>query len=109
MTHSRPNTTTTGATEEKIELAAERILYSQEDNDIHEGQISFTHGFVPHQPFEDSLPSHYRAWDEIQKNLSGLLAESHEREAIHALPLLDASDPEALPNRYLSRAASILG
>lgn len=90
------------------ELKSESLL-SQQQDDLHEGQISYTHGFVPFVPPTEEFPPEFKAWDELIKNLSSYIAQGSERKEIQKLPLLDASDVTKLPNRYLARASSFLG
>lgn len=88
-------------------LECEQVI-AQTNDQRHEGQISFTHGFVPYTPLKDELPPEFKAWDVLGENLSSYLCEVTERAKIRELPELDPT-PEALPDIYLMRASTILG
>jgi hypothetical protein len=89
-------------------LRCEQIL-KQQQTGIHEGQVSLTHGFVPFEPQPKALPAVYQAWDELAARLPQVLADGTERDEIAKLPLLDATDMEALPNKFLARVSTIFG
>ncbi|RAK98192.1 uncharacterized protein BO80DRAFT_319529, partial [Aspergillus ibericus CBS 121593] len=71
------------------------------------GFLSHTAGFSPLHPTTQLPPSH-SAWDTLATSLPHLIQTQTVRSTITALPLLDAS-PAALPDKYLQRAATILG
>ncbi|MEU8196551.1 hypothetical protein AB0C10_22485 [Microbispora amethystogenes] len=56
----------------------------------------------------DGLPDSHRAWDEMSGRLPGLFRRLALRRAFDAMPVLDAR-PEALPDRHLLRASTLLG
>jgi sulfite reductase alpha subunit-like flavoprotein len=89
-------------------LECERLLANPND-DIHEGQISHTHGFVPYRPLMDEFPPEFKAWDDLAANLPTYLTQASEREKIQQLPVLDAGNIETLPDHYLARASAHLG
>ncbi len=99
----------TSASSTSLELQSESVLNSPPKNNIHEGQISYTHGFVPFQPISATLPAQYKAWEELATHLPRYISEGSEREHIRALPLLDADDRVHLPNEHLSRSIAIIG
>ncbi|RLU83658.1 hypothetical protein CTZ27_28650 [Streptomyces griseocarneus] len=71
------------------------------------GSLSFGRGFLPMTP-ELSLPESHRLWDEVAAELPYLYAGLGLRGRLETLPVLDAG-PEALPDRWLQRAATVLG
>ena len=48
-------------------------------------------GFLPESDPRVELPPRYAAWQELAAELPGRLLAARVRDAIHALPLLDAS------------------
>ncbi|WP_410536346.1 hypothetical protein [Streptomyces sp. KL2] len=72
------------------------------------GPLSFEHGFIPAEPPVSEFPASHRLWDEVAAELPDLYAALALRLRLEALPVLDAG-PEALPDRWLQRAASVLG
>src|SRR3990167_1724683 len=96
-------------TYERDLLGCERVLLTSPTSRIHEGQISLTHGFAPHQPLMETLPAQYQPWEDLAAQLPELLRQNNEREAIDRLPLLQADNPDDLPDEYLSRAQAMLG
>lgn len=101
--------TVTARDKKEVILECETVLASLPKSDIHEGQISLTHGFVPHSEPMTRLPEAYRQWDELSAALPTLLADCNERIVLSKLSVLDASDAKQLPDKYLARAATILG
>ncbi|CRL25828.1 Indoleamine 2,3-dioxygenase [Penicillium camemberti] len=71
------------------------------------GFLSKEAGFSPLQIMKALPPSH-AAWDQLVADLPRLIQSQTARDTVTKLPLLDAS-PEALPDIYLQRAATILG
>ncbi|KAJ5401876.1 uncharacterized protein N7487_007772 [Penicillium crustosum] len=71
------------------------------------GFLSKEAGFSPLQTMKTLPPSH-AAWDRLVADLPRLIQSQTVRDAVTNIPLLDAS-PEALPDIYLQRAATILG
>ena len=52
-------------------------------------QVSPTNGFLPSQPPLESLPdSYYEPWENIVKNLQGLILSNRLREVVDKLPVL---------------------
>jgi sulfite reductase (NADPH) flavoprotein alpha-component len=72
------------------------------------GFLSERWGLLPPEPPLTALPDSHRAWDEVAANLPDLYRTQTVRAAIDALPLLDAN-ADALPDRYVWRASSLLG
>lgn len=92
-----------------------RDVFNQIINDSeqkkHEGQMSVTHGFVPHQPVPTSMPPGYEVLDELAGQLPELLKTYQERKVIEEKlknVILDMTNPEKLPDEYLARASIIL-
>lgn len=72
-----------------------------------DGFLSLSHGFLPRQYPQLRLPAKWRAWDELGERLPDLMATLQLRHYIEKrLPTLSAAK---LPERYLFRAALILG
>ena len=72
------------------------------------GALSESHGFVSATPPIVDLPPPYNAWTDAAASLPELCDGMIVRRTLEKLPLLDAS-PEALPDKYLMRASSVLG
>jgi sulfite reductase (NADPH) flavoprotein alpha-component len=94
-------------------LAARRVVEAAEAHNRrvgHEldGFLSLAHGFLPAEPPLLAFPDSHRAWDEMTDRLPELFRRLSLRRAFDAMPLLDAR-PEALPDRYLLRASTLLG
>ena len=85
-----------------IHLECESVL-AKGNGEIHEGQVSLTHGFVPHLPLAESLPPEYAAWDDLAANFPLYVNSAIEREKIAQIPVLDGdyitklADCELLP------------
>ncbi|MET7396141.1 FHA domain-containing protein [Dactylosporangium sp. NPDC005572] len=93
--------------------AARRVVEAAEAHNRaagHEldGFLSLAHGFLPAEPPLTAFPESHRAWDEMTDRLPELFRRLSLRQAFDALPVLDAR-PEALPDRYLLRASTMLG
>jgi sulfite reductase alpha subunit-like flavoprotein/cytochrome b involved in lipid metabolism len=73
-----------------------------------DGFLSLAHGFLPAEPPLLVFPESHRAWDEMTDRLPELFRRLSLRRAFDAMPVLDAR-PEALPDRYLLRASTLLG
>ncbi len=73
-----------------------------------DGFLSLAHGFLPAEPPLTAFPGSHRAWDEMIDRLPDLFRRLLVRRAFDAMPVLDAR-PEALPDRYLLRASTLLG
>ncbi|MEV6930966.1 FHA domain-containing protein [Dactylosporangium sp. NPDC051485] len=73
-----------------------------------DGFLSLAHGFLPAEPPLLAFPESHRAWDDMTERLPELFRRLALRRAFDALPVLDAR-PEALPDRYLLRASTLLG
>lgn len=94
-------------------VAARRVLEAAETHNRqvgHEldGFLSLAHGFLPVEPPLLAFPDSHRAWDEMIDRLPDLFRRLSLRRAFDAMPVLDAT-PEALPDRYLLRASTLLG
>ena len=72
------------------------------------GPLSESHGFVGTRPPSHDLPAPHDAWVEAADELPELCRTLTVRRRLDELPLLDAS-PEALADRDLRRAASVVG
>ena len=72
------------------------------------GSLSVSHGFVSTRPPLHGLPAPHDAWVEAADELPELCRTLTVRRRLDELPLLDAS-PEALADRDLLRAASVIG
>lgn len=92
----------------EVILESDKTLNSPPRNNIHEGQISLTHGFVPYQPISVELPAYYKPWEDLAAQLPSFISEGSERKYINSLPLLKI-DEEHLPNEHLSRAIALIG
>ncbi|PYI05123.1 hypothetical protein BO78DRAFT_270050, partial [Aspergillus sclerotiicarbonarius CBS 121057] len=90
---------------ERIIAAAERT--NRLNGHENAGFLSKAAGFAPLHP-TTSLPPPHAAWDTLASALPHLVQTQTVRETITNMPVLDAS-PSALPDKYLQRAATILG
>lgn len=72
------------------------------------GPLSEAHGFISARPPIVDLPPPFDAWTEAAAALPELCDTLRLRRALDALPRLEPS-PERLPDRYLMRAASVIG
>ncbi|GIF96940.1 FHA domain-containing protein [Catellatospora citrea] len=95
------------------DVAARRVVAAAEAHNRqvgHEldGFLSLAHGFLPAQPPLLAFPDSHRAWDEMTDRLPELFRRLTLRRAFDAMPVLDAR-AEALPDRYLLRASTMLG
>ncbi|MFI9204000.1 cytochrome b5 domain-containing protein [Streptomyces sp. NPDC053048] len=72
------------------------------------GSLSAARGFIPALTPELAFPSSHRLWDEVAAELPRLYADLRLRARLEELPVLDAS-PAALDDRWLQRAATVLG
>jgi len=94
-------------------VAARRVVEAAEAHNRqvgHEldGFLSLAHGFLPAEPPLLAFPESHGAWDEMTDRLPELFRRLLLRRAFDAMPVLDAR-PEALPDRYLLRASTLLG
>ncbi|WP_424528737.1 FHA domain-containing protein [Sphaerisporangium viridialbum] len=94
-------------------IAARRVVEAAEAHNRrvgHEldGFLSLAHGYLPAEPPLLAFPESHRAWDEMTDQLPDLFRRLSLRRAFDAMPVLDAR-PEALPDRYLLRASTLLG
>ncbi|MFC7761037.1 FHA domain-containing protein [Catellatospora bangladeshensis] len=95
------------------DVAARRVVtaaqaHNQRVGHELDGFLSVAHGFLPAQPPLLAFPDSHRAWDEMTDRLPDLFRRLTLRRAFDAMPVLDAR-PEALPDRYLLRASTMLG
>ncbi len=81
----------------------------QPASELHEGQVSLSHGYIPHTAMKEALPPAYTVWDQFSQELPNYIKKGSERLEIQALPVLHAQNNIELPDAYLSRAAAILG
>lgn len=94
-------------------VAARRVVEAAEAHNRRAGHeldgfLSLAHGFLPAEPPLLAFPESHRAWDEMTARLPELFRRLSLRRAFDAMPVLDAR-PEALPDRYLLRASTMLG
>ena len=73
-----------------------------------DGFLSVAHGFLPVETPLQAFPDSHRAWDDMVDRLPDLFRRLMLRRAFDQMPVLDAR-PEALPDRYLLRASTLLG
>ncbi|GHO45732.1 FHA domain-containing protein [Ktedonospora formicarum] len=90
----------------KVVEAAE--AYNREQGHENDGFLSITHGFLPVEPPLLALPASYRVWDEMVDRLPELYRTLAMRRVFDQMPLLETTS-DALPDRYLLRASSMLG
>jgi sulfite reductase alpha subunit-like flavoprotein len=72
------------------------------------GFLSARRGFAPHFEPARRLPAEFGAWDEAAARLPELYRSLRLRRELDSLPLLDAG-PDSLPDKYLLRAALVIG
>ncbi|GAB1817844.1 FHA domain-containing protein [Herbidospora sp. RD11066] len=94
-------------------VAARRVVeaaeaYNRRVGHELDGFLSLDHGFLPAEQPLLSFPASHRAWDDMIVRLPELFRRLSLRRAFDAMPVLDAR-PEALPDRYLLRASTMLG
>ncbi len=90
----------------KVVEAAE--VYNRERGHENEGFLSVEYGFLPVEPPLLALPTSHSVWDEMVDRLPELYRTLTMRQIFEQMPLLEAT-PEALPDRYLLRASTMLG
>jgi sulfite reductase alpha subunit-like flavoprotein len=73
-----------------------------------DGFLSVAQGFLPLETPLQAFPESHRAWDDMVDRLPDLFRRLMLRRAFDQMPVLDAR-PEALPDRYLLRASTLLG
>ncbi|MBU2669588.1 FHA domain-containing protein [Actinoplanes bogorensis] len=98
---------------DRPEIAARRVVLAAEAHNRQAGHeldgfLSHAHGFLPAELPLTAFPGSHRAWDEMTDQLPELFRRLRVRRAFDAMPVLDAR-PEALPDRYLLRASTMLG
>ena len=94
-------------------LPARRVVVAAEAHNRqvgHEldGFLSIEHGFLPVEPPVLEFPDSHRPWDAMVDRLPELFRRLTLRREFDRLPVLDAR-PQALPDRYLLRASTLLG
>ena len=72
------------------------------------GFLSEAFGFMPREAPLSSVPESHRVWDEVAARLPARLRDLTLRPTLEHMAVLGAADAE-LPDRYLLRAATILG
>uniref|UniRef100_UPI0034DF4BF7 hypothetical protein n=1 Tax=Streptomyces harbinensis TaxID=1176198 RepID=UPI0034DF4BF7 len=72
------------------------------------GPLSWATGFTSAAPPVQRLPASHALWDEVAAELPELYAGLRLRRRLESLPVLDAG-PQALPDAFLQRAATVLG
>ena len=97
-----------------LDVPLARYIRQVEEETIQKGNenrgfLSFRNGFLPMLYPEHSLPDTHILWDELGANLNTMVSDLTLRPYIeNELPLLSAKQ-EDLEDRYLFRAALILG
>ncbi|MEP7286453.1 MAG: FHA domain-containing protein [Chloroflexota bacterium] len=86
----------------------EATAYNREHGHENEGFLSTEYGFLPVEPPLLQLPESHHLWDDMIAELPDLFRTLTLRRAFNNLPLLDVT-PDALPDKYLMRASTILG
>jgi sulfite reductase (NADPH) flavoprotein alpha-component len=94
-------------------IAARKVMeaaeaYNRAQGHENEGFLSTTYGFLPVEPPLLALPPSHRAWDDLVDQLPELYRTLALRKVFDRLPLLEVT-PDALPDRYLLRASTMLG
>ena len=94
-------------------IAARKVVeaveaYNREQGHENDGFLSTAYGFLPVEPPLLALPTSHHAWDEMVDKLPELYKTLTMRRVFDQMPLLKAT-PDALPNRYLLRASTMLG
>jgi hypothetical protein len=97
----------------QVTVAARRVVATAEAHNRQAGHeldgfLSLEHGFLPAEPPLLAFPESHRAWDDMVDRLPELFRRLLLRRAFDAMPVLDAR-PQALPDRYLLRASTMLG
>jgi hypothetical protein len=90
----------------KVMEAAE--AYNRERGHENDGFLSTEYGFLPIEPPLLALPTSHSIWDAMVDRLPELYRKLTLRQIFEQMPLLEAT-PDALPDRYLLRASTILG
>lgn len=72
------------------------------------GYLSESAGFLPRNPPLLQMPESHHAWDEIAENLPYLHKTLEVRRVLDAMPRLSGTI-NAIPDKYLLRASSLLG
>ncbi len=93
-------------------ISLRRLLTAAQESNVrfgHEnlGFLSEKMGFLPLSPPLQSLPASHHRWDALAVSLPELISTLTLRDIVDELPLLNAT-AEALPDRYLCRAALLL-
>src|SRR5690349_21247481 len=89
-------------------VVEEATAYNREHGHENDGFLSTEYGFMPVEPPLLQLPASHRVWDDMIAELPDLFRMLTLRRAFDSLPMLDVS-PDALPDKYLMRASTILG
>ncbi len=90
----------------KVMEAAE--AYNREQGHEIDGFLSTGYGFLPVEPPLLALPASHSIWDEMVDSLPELYRKLTLRQIFEQMPLLEAT-PDALADRYLLRASTMLG
>ncbi len=101
------------ASQPEEKLAARKVVEAAEAHNRAQGHendgfLSTAYGFLPVEPPLLALPPSHRAWDDLVDQLPALYRTLTLRQVFDRLPLLEAT-PDALPDRYLLRASTMLG
>lgn len=90
----------------KVMEAAE--AYNRGRGHENDGFLSTEYGFLPIEPPLLALPTSHSIWDAMVDRLPELYRKLTLRQIFEQMPLLEAT-PDALPDRYLLRASTMLG
>jgi len=94
-------------------IAARKVIeaaeaYNRAQGHENDGFLSTAYGFLPVEPPLLALPASHRVWDEMVDRLPELYRRLTMRQVFDQMPLLEAT-ADALPDRYLLRASTMLG
>ncbi|MET0133904.1 MAG: hypothetical protein ABW215_09970 [Kibdelosporangium sp.] len=73
-----------------------------------DGDLTFTHGFMPRTAADIPLSGPHEAWEHVAAQLPRLAVTAHPQSVIADLPMLSARRDD-LPDDRLKRAATVLG
>lgn len=75
------------------------------ENNFLDGNLSFTHGFLPKSSPIDNLPSHFKIWEEYASKIPELFFSNNTQTELEKIPIIDV---DLLSDEYLPRAATLL-
>ena len=91
----------------RLVVAAAEAQHRRSGHEL-DGFLSVEHGFLPVDPPLVASPDSHHAWDTMIEQLPELFRRLSLRREFDRMPVLDAT-PQALPDRYLLRASTMLG